>query len=1131
MKNTTIWAFALALFLMPYAGSVWAQTAKAYGSVLIPNTVLLADDFESYPIASTFPAGTWVNHNSSTSVWSIVDDGGSHAARQTSAATVLISNGNTAWTDYKVSTRVKPTALGFRNGIVGRFTTSSAYYRLYLSSTASGSTKNIVLEKRVGSSNVGMQTVPLPTMAAGTYFKLTLEMVGSNIKGYVDDVQKIQVTDTDYAAGKIGFYNTGDSVYDDVLVEDFANLPPAPTGLMATGGTSQIALTWTGVSGATTYNVKRGTVNGGPYTTIATEATTAFTDITVTNGTVYYYVVSANTADGESPNSNQATATAQPAIPDAPANLTATGRSGQIGLTWSAVSGAAAYNVKKSTVDGGPYTTLTNVAAATYNDTAVTNGTPYYYVVTAVNLAGESANSNQATAIPSLAVPGIPGSVESASGNGEARLYWVASSGTVDYYNVKRSLASNGTYTTIATNVTAIDFTDTGLTNGTVYYYRISAVNAAGESVNSGPRNANPRLGQIVNVSTQAHLSTAFSTAVAGDEIILADGNYSGIKMRRRYGTAQVPIVLRSQNPLGAVFNAGQFELDRTDYVIVKGFKFTLSSGIKLRGTEYCRLTQNSFELNETGLTDLEWLNFGTGESNHNRIDHNDFKNKVTKGGFITLVGSNGQASQYDLIDHNYFFNLGPRADNDKEAIRLGDSSISRSSGFTILEHNLFEQCDGDAEIVSVKTHDNIIRYNTFRRSKGALTSRQGNRNAMYGNFFLGENVAETGGIRAYGDDHKIYNNYFEGLTASDTLPGSNYSVISLTNGDADGAELPGADQSLHYRPQRITIANNTFVGNNYNIEIGGSYTLPPRDITVANNIIVGSSGLLIRHITTPINAAYAGNIAYPTGTATIGITATDGEVRNIDPLLVTENGLQKLGIGSSAIDASPVSYPYITEDFEGQIRGTLHDVGADEFGGSTPQRLPLTSANAGLNATDHSISGHVVDQAGEPVGNVSVALSSTQTSLGGTVSFNTFTDAAGYFNITDIVHNGDYTVAFSKDALVFSPASIAVNDLSSDVYLTTITSTAPTVPFADITGSIMTENGRPVSRAAVILTNDTGDTFIAYGNTFGRFAFRGLPTGRTYQLSVHAKSFQFTPQSIMLTDNLSGMTITALPQ
>jgi fibronectin type 3 domain-containing protein len=179
--------------------------------------------------------------------------------------------------------------------------------------------------------------------------------------------------------------------------------PAAPTNLTATAGNQQASLSWTASSSAASYSVKRGTASGGPYTTVGSPAATTYVDTSLTNGTTYYYVVTAVNAIGPSGNSNQATATpaAPPAAPVAPANLAATGGDQQVSLTWTASTGATSYNVKRATTNGGPYTTMASPAGSTYTDTAVSNGTTYYYVVTAVNTIGESANSNQASATPS----------------------------------------------------------------------------------------------------------------------------------------------------------------------------------------------------------------------------------------------------------------------------------------------------------------------------------------------------------------------------------------------------------------------------------------------------------------------------------------------------------------------------------------------------------------------------------------------------------------------------------------------------------------------------------------------------------------------------------------------------------
>ncbi|WP_150266892.1 endo-1,4-beta-xylanase [Paenibacillus tepidiphilus] len=100
---------------------------------------------------------------------------------------------------------------------------------------------------------------------------------------------------------------------------------------------------------------------------------------------------------------------ATPAVPAAPANVSATAGSALVNLSWSASSGAASYKVQRSLTSGGPYTNIASVAGTSYSDAAVTNGTAYYYVVKAVNSAGESPASAQVSATPSGTTTPITG--------------------------------------------------------------------------------------------------------------------------------------------------------------------------------------------------------------------------------------------------------------------------------------------------------------------------------------------------------------------------------------------------------------------------------------------------------------------------------------------------------------------------------------------------------------------------------------------------------------------------------------------------------------------------------------------------------------------------------------------------
>ncbi|HVM61327.1 MAG TPA: choice-of-anchor tandem repeat GloVer-containing protein [Verrucomicrobiae bacterium] len=189
-----------------------------------------------------------------------------------------------------------------------------------------------------------------------------------------------------------------------------SGLPLTPIGLTATPGNAQVSLSWSASSGATSYNVKRATARGGPCTTIASNVvTTSYTDTTASNGTTYYYVVSAVNGAGETMGSGLDIAMPTNVVPSTPTNLVATALSAsQIGLSWTNSSGARSYNVKRSLTNGGSYANVANVQTfASYADNVLAAGTLYYYVVSATNGIGESTNSAQVstTTLPSLPTP------------------------------------------------------------------------------------------------------------------------------------------------------------------------------------------------------------------------------------------------------------------------------------------------------------------------------------------------------------------------------------------------------------------------------------------------------------------------------------------------------------------------------------------------------------------------------------------------------------------------------------------------------------------------------------------------------------------------------------------------------
>ena len=300
-----------------------------------------------------------------------------------------------------------------------------------------------------------------------------------------------------------------------------------------------------------------------------------------------------------------------------------------------------------------------------------------------------------------------------------------------------------------------------------------------------------------------------------------------------------------------------------------------------MEGSRYCRVTQNEFNLNEEKSN--KWVIIGAhyqdteNKSCGNRIDHNLFEGKTQPGNYITIDGVSKahQPSQNDTIDHNHFRNNSPRAANEKESIRVGWTDLSGGSSYTVIEHNLFENCDGDPEIISLKACYNIVRYNTFRRCLGTVCLRQGAYNRVEGNYFFGEGkTVESdgqklgcGGVRVYGIGHVVVNNYFEGLTGDKWDP-----VLAITNGDkSNGGDL---NNSSHLVPEKLIFAHNTMVNNKSNIEIGydnsGKYTKKPVNCQIKNNIILTNTTDCIKLYTENHRSSIVldNNIFYPTGDA-----------------------------------------------------------------------------------------------------------------------------------------------------------------------------------------------------------------------------------------------------------------------
>jgi cellulose 1,4-beta-cellobiosidase len=183
-----------------------------------------------------------------------------------------------------------------------------------------------------------------------------------------------------------------------------------------------------------------------------------------------------------------------------PAGLTATAGDTQVTLSWQASLGANGYHVKRAQIDGGPYETFACPSATSFTDTGLINGTTYYYTVSAAytggpDAGGESANSVQASATPQAAGPPAPptGLITRSNKPGTIDLQWVQSTTPGVTSNGVYRQNSDGTYPTKPTYTFSANtsFRDSQVMRGVSYCYKVTAINANGQSgpLESGPSN------------------------------------------------------------------------------------------------------------------------------------------------------------------------------------------------------------------------------------------------------------------------------------------------------------------------------------------------------------------------------------------------------------------------------------------------------------------------------------------------------------------------------------------------------------------------------------------------------------------------------------------------------------------
>lgn len=455
-------------------------------------------------------------------------------------------------------------------------------------------------------------------------------------------------------------------------------------------------------------------------------------------------------------------------------------------------------------------------------------------------------------------------------------------------------------------------------------------------------------------VSSAADISIAMATAQPGDTLIMTNGTWSNEDIVfSGNGSNGSPITLIAETPGQVVLTGSSRIRMGGSYLVIDGLKFeggTLSNGqhvVEFRQSSSelasnCRLTNTAIiDYNPSNSsTDYRWVGiYGT----NNRVDHCYFSGKNNQGPLMIVWRVDGVAN-FHQIDSNYFGDFASGGGlNGWETIRIGTSSDSLSDSSTTVENNLFLRCDGEIEIISVKSGDNRVLFNTFDSCQGMVTLRHGRGSLIEGNFFFGRGVPNSGGVRVIDSDHVVINNYLEGLRGT-----SADGALVIANGENNPA-LNG-----YFPVERALVAFNTVYDCTESLRVGwraSSNPIAVKDSVIANNAIralSSSASQIVIEDDPPVNMLYEGNLFFG---VPMGISPVPSGISETDPQLALSNGLYRPGAGSPCIDGSIGAYSQVFEDIDGQSRpgvDTDKDVGADEVSGSAVSREPLVPADVG---------------------------------------------------------------------------------------------------------------------------------------------------------------------------------------
>lgn len=383
-------------------------------------------------------------------------------------------------------------------------------------------------------------------------------------------------------------------------------------------------------------------------------------------------------------------------------------------------------------------------------------------------------------------------------------------------------------------------------------------------------------------------LKQSLKSVLAGDSVIVANGNWMDAQIVfKGIGEEGKYIYLLAETPGKVILNGKSCLNLSGNWLYVSGFVFKNGYSPKSAVIDF-RTNSTTYAYNSV-VTNCVIEQFN--KPNKDSVDHWiclwGKKNRVescylggkTNAGTTLVVWPNDSNSTNNghIIYRNYFGSRPVLGVNGGESIRIGTSQVCHLSSRTIVDGNYFEHCNGEVEIISNKSCDNILVNNTFFECEGSLVLRHGNNALVSGNWFIGNGKKDTGGVRVINEGHKIYNNFFYKLrgtgfrsplvimNAIPDSPPSGYAPVRnviIANNTFYDCVTPWAfcvgveERNRIVRPEGVLLLNNLLYCPN-TTELSKSYDNSD-GISLNNNILISKKGVLNEKGTVPAEVTLA---------------------------------------------------------------------------------------------------------------------------------------------------------------------------------------------------------------------------------------------------------------------------------